>query len=450
MHTEVYNDEFVYCGYENRNSCDTLLITFAPMNGAGSGQKIWGQGLNNSTFNILGLVAKNRSWYPEKSIRKISEKCKDIVSKYKHIICYGTSAGGYASIKYSYFFNSTAVISFSPIYSISSEDIDTEIDHRFFKFYKKGVTGGSKILPEEIQCLIFMVYDPYYQLDKYNAHNILNLSKKIQPIKCTFTGHFPILTINSSKKIDVIIKKIKENNLKELKELIYHNRVDSAIRIKGLIEYICLKKIAWADIALKILKNNLQKLNNNDKACLFAVIGRVYKSKNRNIDAQMCFETSIAYKPNDSLYLRELSSMYLKNGAIDLSEIYIFRSLSFNLNCCHAWNTYTSILLEKRNYMAAFEAVKRAIEIYPHRDFYKRLCSISERLGLYQDLLNTTNNALTLFKDIEFYRYHLISCHMLNDKENERKQLIKALSLYPDDQFLIKHQKKVVENQDIY
>jgi len=434
---EIYNDDSIFCGYVSRNDCETLLITFAPLNGAGENQKIWGQSLNSEKFNILGLVAKNRSWYPEKSIRRIQEKCKDLLKKYKNIICYGTSAGAYASVKYGHYFQATSILAFSPIFSIRTDEIDVSLDHRFFRFYKDGLTGGSKITPEEIKCPVYIIYDKYYKWDKYNSELIYKLSEKIELINCQFTGHFPILTINSSKKIENIIELCNLRNTFEISKIIHESRKQSAIRIKCLIEYICLNKKRWIDVASSISKKHFERLNANDKSSVNVTLARTYKNQGKLEESLKYYNLATTLSPNNALFIRELASLHLQLDNISQSEISIYRSLSLNLNCCHAWNTLTSIMLRTKKYHSAYDAIKRAIDIHPHQDFYKRLCSIAERLCLFEELLEYAQKGIDLYGTVDFYRF-LIKASMHTTLKSDLNNIVEnALKLYPDDPFLL-------------
>lgn len=434
---EIYNDDSIFCGYVSRNDCETLLITFAPLNGAGENQKIWGQSLKSEKFNILGLVAKNRSWYPEESIQRIQEKCKHLLKNYKNIICYGTSAGAYASIKYGHYFQATSILAFSPIFSIRIDDIDISIDQRFFRFYKHGITGGSKILSEEIKCPVYIVYDKYYKPDKYNSELIYNLSEKIELINCQFTGHFPILTINSSRKIENMIELCNLRNTTEISNVIHESRKPSAIRIKCIIEYICLNKKRWIDIASSLSRNYSERLNINDKSSVNITLARAYKNQGKLEEALQNYKLAIELTPNNALFNREMASLYLQLDNISQSEIFIYRSLSLNLNCCHAWNTLTSIMLRTKRYHSAYDAIKRAIEIYPHQDFYKRLCSIAERLYLFEELLEYAQNGIDLFGTVEFHRFLIKASMRTTLKSNLNDVVENALKLYPEDSFLL-------------
>ncbi|MGY3929042.1 MULTISPECIES: tetratricopeptide repeat protein [Aeromonas] len=438
MLKEIYNDDSIFCGYQSNNNCKTLLITFAPLNGAGEGQKIWGGGLKSENINILGLVAKNRSWYPTSSVEQIADKCAHIISQYEYIICYGTSAGAYAAIKFGSKFRANAVVAFAPIFSIAESEIDIEIDHRFYRFFKSGITGGNKIIKDEITCPVYLVYDHYYRWDKYNANLISSLSDKVFCFNSPFTGHFPILTMNSSAKVSSLVDICSKHDIVSLKVMLHQGRVNSSIRVKALIEYICLNKPKLVDVAHRILLKHSDRLNNNDKASVFAFIGRVYKQQNRDADAAECFENANFYKPNDPLFLRELSSVQLKLKDFELSEKNIFHSLAINTSCCHAWNTYTSILLEKKDYNMALGAIKRAIQILPHRDFYRRLCTIAQMLGLNRELVDAAEQGIKLFGEVEFYRLGITGYKQLSDVSRASELLNQSLAIYPNDSLLNK------------
>lgn len=52
-------------------------------------------------FNVIGVMPKEKSWFPEASMRAMLAAIQDLIAPFKIRVGYGGSMGGYAAIKYS-------------------------------------------------------------------------------------------------------------------------------------------------------------------------------------------------------------------------------------------------------------------------------------------------------------------------------------------------------------
>ncbi len=435
MITDIYQDDYIYAGYKRGNS-KYLLITFSPLNGPGGNHKIWGESLAKSGVSILGFSGRNRSWYPEKNMLSAISKALDVLSNYEHRICYGTSAGAYAALKFSNSLSADTVLAFSPQYTIDPLIVSTEIDNRFSRFFKKGVTGGSQILSKDIHKKCYLFYDKYLKEDSYHANKIASLSDSIKLINTPFCGHFPILTVSSSDKIIELIDCAIPQRDQDIVFLISKYRKISNIRIKGIIEYILKSSSRREKLALNIFETYKEKLNNNDIASLYLLLGRSFIALNELSLALTCFVGGVKHTPENSHIHRELALTHLKLNDLESSESEIYQSLALDTKCSHTWNALASIMLREKRYHSACDALTKAIDLYQHSDFYRRLCSVYEILNDPENLLKISSQGVEKFNDVQFYHFLYKARLMLSNQSEAIKVINLGLEIYPNDVFL--------------
>ena len=83
-------------------------------------------------FNVIGVMPKQKSWFPASSMQPMYQAIKPILEQFELRIAYGGSMGGYAAIKYANLFGFHRVVSMVPQYSIDPEDI---VDTRYGMFF---------------------------------------------------------------------------------------------------------------------------------------------------------------------------------------------------------------------------------------------------------------------------------------------------------------------------
>ena len=88
-----------------------------------------------------------------------------IIQRFKNIVGYGGSMGGYAAIKYSNLLNMNRIIAFVPQYSIDPEQVE---DRRYAEFFNAVVNKDMQIQPQDVDVSreYIIVYDPYFSIDR--------------------------------------------------------------------------------------------------------------------------------------------------------------------------------------------------------------------------------------------------------------------------------------------
>ncbi len=156
-------------------------------------------------FSFIGFVSKTPNWFPVSSIENAKIKLKETLGKYKEILTYGHSQGGYASIKYASLLNAKTVLAFCPQFSINPNSMQGE-DQRFSQYYREdndhSEISAADILPETE---VFLFYDPLDRLDKLNAHYIKKEISTAKSIKAFGTGHQTVRVIASTEAVKKII-----------------------------------------------------------------------------------------------------------------------------------------------------------------------------------------------------------------------------------------------------
>lgn len=108
-----------------------------------------------------------------------------IIQRFKNIVGYGGSMGGYAAIKYSNLLNMNRIIAFVPQYSIDPEQVE---DRRYAEFFDAVANKDMQIQPQDVDASreYIIVYDPYFSIDREHYLKI----KEILP--SLHTIHLPL------------------------------------------------------------------------------------------------------------------------------------------------------------------------------------------------------------------------------------------------------------------
>ena len=107
-----------------RGSSDELIFSFGDLITRAKGLSINAEkSLLKHDFNVIGIMPKQKSWFPESSMRQMFAEIEDLIAPFKTRIGYGGSMGGYAAIKYSNLLDLKRVVALVPQYSINPDDV---------------------------------------------------------------------------------------------------------------------------------------------------------------------------------------------------------------------------------------------------------------------------------------------------------------------------------------
>lgn len=97
----IFEDEHIRIIFLTGSS-DTLVISFGDLISRAQGMSINAEKpLFTYQHNVIGIMPKQKSWFPKRSMLEMQRQIQPILVQFKQIVGYGGSMGGYAAIKYS-------------------------------------------------------------------------------------------------------------------------------------------------------------------------------------------------------------------------------------------------------------------------------------------------------------------------------------------------------------
>ncbi len=193
----VFEDEHIRAIYL-KGSSETLVLSFGDLITRAKGNSINAEkSLSKYEYSVVGIMPKQKSWFPHASMMGVLDAIQGILADYKNIVSYGGSMGGYAAIKYAKPFEMNRVVAMVPQYSINPIEVE---DRRYTDFYDVAVNGDMRIQADDIaeQCEYFIVYDPYFDLDREHYQKIKPLIPQLHTLHLPYTGHDAIAVLANS------------------------------------------------------------------------------------------------------------------------------------------------------------------------------------------------------------------------------------------------------------
>ena len=145
---------------------NTLVLSFGDLITRASGLSINAEkSLIKYQYSVIGVMPKQKSWFPKASMVELAKVILPIIQRFKNIVGYGGSMGGYAAIKYSNLLNMNRIIAFVPQYSIDPEQVE---DRRYAEFFDAVANKDMQIQPQDVDASreYIIVYDPYFSIDR--------------------------------------------------------------------------------------------------------------------------------------------------------------------------------------------------------------------------------------------------------------------------------------------
>nr|WP_314490258.1 hypothetical protein [uncultured Pseudomonas sp.] len=162
-------------------------------------------------LSCIGFVAKKPNWYPAKSVLNSVAAIEQIFAKYKTIITYGGSMGGYAAIKFSRILSATSVISLCPQWSLDRAECDGA--NPGYQSYFLASMRGMSVTENDLAGKIYLLYDPGHPEDAYHAQKFIDLSKSVNPIACYSCDHQVTPILAGTENLQRIIDYAANQNL---------------------------------------------------------------------------------------------------------------------------------------------------------------------------------------------------------------------------------------------
>ncbi|OTG68736.1 hypothetical protein B9T25_04420 [Acinetobacter sp. ANC 4470] len=182
-----------------KGSSDELIFSFGDLITRAKGLSINAEkSLSKHGFNVIGIMPKQKSWFPESSMRQMFAEIQDLIAPFKIRIGYGGSMGGYAAIKYSNLLDLKRVVALVPQYSINPDDVK---DPRYNMFFHAELNANMQIQPQDVSAEreYIVIYDPYCPEDRAQYLKLEQVLPQIHTLKLPFTGHDAIAVLASSE-----------------------------------------------------------------------------------------------------------------------------------------------------------------------------------------------------------------------------------------------------------
>ena len=185
-----------------KGSSQELIFSFGDLITRAKGTSINAEkSLEKFHFNVIGVMPKEKSWFPEASMRAMLAAIQDLIASFKIRVGYGGSMGGYAAIKYSNLLELNRIVALVPQYSIDPEDIH---DPRYNMFYQADLNANMRIQAQDVSAHreYIVVYDQYYPEDRGHYLKIQPLIPHLHTLHLPFTGHDAIAILANSELLN--------------------------------------------------------------------------------------------------------------------------------------------------------------------------------------------------------------------------------------------------------
>ena len=220
-----------------QGSSDELIFSFGDLITRAKGLSINAEkSLHKYDFNVIGIMPKQKSWFPEHSLHAMFAAIESVIAPFKIRIGYGGSMGGYAAIKYANLLDLKRVVALVPQYSINPDEVT---DSRYNMFFNAELNANMQIQPHDValEREYIVIYDPYCAEDRAHYVKLQQVLPKIQTLTLPFTGHDAIAVLASSALLhDLLVRQFdapyfyqKIRQVKKRSKFYYRKVIESAL-----------------------------------------------------------------------------------------------------------------------------------------------------------------------------------------------------------------------------
>ena len=220
-----------------QGSSDELIFSFGDLITRAKGLSINAEkSLHKYDFNVIGIMPKQKSWFPEPSLHAMFAAIESVIAPFKTRIGYGGSMGGYAAIKYANLLDLKRVVALVPQYSINPDEVT---DSRYNMFFNAELNANMQIQPHDValEREYIVIYDPYCAEDRAHYVKLQQVLPKIQTLTLPFTGHDAIAVLASSALLhDLLVRQFdapyfyqKIRQVKKRSKFYYRKVIESAL-----------------------------------------------------------------------------------------------------------------------------------------------------------------------------------------------------------------------------
>lgn len=220
-----------------QGSSDELIFSFGDLITRAKGLSINAEkSLHKYDFNVIGIMPKQKSWFPECSLHAMFAAIESVIAPFKTRIGYGGSMGGYAAIKYANLLDLKRIVALVPQYSINPDEVT---DSRYNMFFNAELNANMQIQPHDValEREYIVIYDPYCAEDRVHYVKLQQVLPKIQTLTLPFTGHDAIAVLASSALLhDLLVRQFdapyfyqKIRQVKKRSKFYYRKVIESAL-----------------------------------------------------------------------------------------------------------------------------------------------------------------------------------------------------------------------------
>ena len=220
-----------------QGSSDELIFSFGDLITRAKGLSINAEkSLHKYDFNVIGIMPKQKSWFPEHSLHAMFAAIESVIAPFKIRIGYGGSMGGYAAIKYANLLDLKRVVALVPQYSINPDEVT---DSRYNMFFNAELNANMQVQPHDValEREYIVIYDPYCAEDRAHYVKLQQVLPKIQTLTLPFTGHDAIAVLASSALLhDLLVRQFdapyfyqKIRQVKKRSKFYYRKVIESAL-----------------------------------------------------------------------------------------------------------------------------------------------------------------------------------------------------------------------------
>lgn len=251
-------------GHESGGDC--LIYTFTPfmfsdINKDGFGVKF----LFADGYDVVSFKCVRDSWFQNLPIRAIEMAAK-IGRKYKRVVTYGSSMGGFAAIAFADLLSATDVIAISPQYSIRDE-----FDKRWSRQAAVISDWAFEIHDGACKnCHVTLLYDDFHRPDTLQVEKIIQKlnAPKLHQLRVPFSGHPAGHLLSDTKQLSSIIRAIlnRDENInveyvwskiRNLPQYIFRLGCYAAERGRVKLALLCFFRVVLLDSKSEYYKNHL-------------------------------------------------------------------------------------------------------------------------------------------------------------------------------------------------
>jgi len=213
---------------------ELLVISFSPLvDEKHSPNQDSGFGRNffqSRKISCIYVIPTWNHWYQYEYVKDAIDLIRLFCKKFKKVVVYGVSMGGYAALKYSNYLECSDVISISPQAAVTGEK--AEFDKRFSQFWEKIEFKSDAWLSEANQPMnTTVIYDRHHDLDNRHAEIVSSNIRHAKMVSLTFSGHEVFAVLNEAGILsDFIFSLINSNSdHAQLLNLYRKNRYKSGV-----------------------------------------------------------------------------------------------------------------------------------------------------------------------------------------------------------------------------